>query len=54
MLHEFFGRESNVFDDLPQQQRRNVTTAMKWDPRAASIGVRILFMRATLSDFDKS
>ena len=54
MLDEFFRCEPNVFDDLPQQQRRNVTTTMKWNRCAASIGVAILFMRATLSDFDES
>jgi hypothetical protein len=52
--HEFLARETNVFDNLPQQKRRDITASVKRNGRASSIRVTILFMGAALTNFDKS
>ena len=52
--HEFLARETNVFDNLPQQKRRDITASVKRNGRASSIRMTILFMGAALTNFDKS
>jgi len=51
---EFLARETNIFDNLPQQKRRDITASVKRNGRASSIRVTILFMGAALTNFDKS
>jgi hypothetical protein len=52
--HEFLARETNIFDNLPQQKRRDITASVKRNSRASSIRMTILFMGAALTNFDKS
>lgn len=44
-------RNSDVFCDLSQECWSNVSTRVKRDRRAASIGMPVLLMRTTLSNF---
>jgi hypothetical protein len=43
----------NVLGDLPQKKRRNVS-GMKWNRRAAAIGMTKLFVGTALTDFDEA
>ncbi len=54
MSEELLNGESNVFGDLPEQNRRDVATFVKWDSSAATIRMTILAVRTALPYFDKS
>lgn len=50
---QFLHRQTDVTRDLAEEDRRNITTAMERYRRAASIGMPVLAMRPTLTDFDE-
>jgi hypothetical protein len=50
-LKEFFDREADVFGYLSEQDRGYISSAVKGDRRAASIGMAELLMGAPLSGF---
>ena len=51
---EVDGGEADVFGDLPNEPRRNVTPAVIRNRRAAPIGMAKLFVRAALANLDES
>lgn len=53
MADKLLNRHPNVFGDLPEKERRNVSAGMEWNGRSPAIGVAVLPMRAALADFDK-
>ena len=53
-LDEFFGRETNVFDDFAQKIRRDVSACVKWNGGNATIRVPELLVRSALADLCKA
>ena len=52
-LDQFLNRKSYIFCNLPQENRRNVSSFMKGDRCPSSVRVAILHVRASLADFPK-
>jgi len=52
--NEFFWGETDVFGDLPNKGRRDVSPAVIRNSRTATIRMTKLFMRTALSHFHKS
>ena len=48
MAQELFECQADVLDDLAEEHWRNISPRMVWDSRAATVGVPILHVRATL------
>ena len=49
MLEQFIKREANVFGDLPQQDRCDVSPLMKWHRGAAASSIAKLLVRTALA-----
>src|SRR5438067_8585017 len=49
-FQEGFGSEANVLDDFAEKVWRNVSRAVKWDSRHATVGVAKLFVRSALTN----
>jgi hypothetical protein len=54
MIDDLLGCESNVFGNLPKENRRNITPGMKRYRRAPAIWMPELSVRTSLSHFDES
>ena len=54
MREEFLFRDSNVFDNLAKEVRRNVASLMNGHRRYATIVVSELLMRAALANLDET
>lgn len=54
MTEKFFDGETDVFDNLSQQDWRNITARMKWDGGSAPIGMAKLTMRTALPHLHKT
>lgn len=54
MFEELIKREADVFGDLTEQDRGNVSTLVKRHRCAATGGIAELFMRAALADFGEA
>ena len=48
MAQKLFESQADVLDDLAEEHWRNISPRMVWDSRAATVGVPILHVRATL------
>ncbi len=44
MLEQLIKREPDIFGDLAEQDRRDVSTLMKWDGCATTCGIAELFV----------
>ena len=53
-LDEFFGRETNVFDDFAQKIRRDVASCVKWNGGDPTIRMPKLLVRSTLTNLSKT
>lgn len=51
---QFVNSEADVICNLPKEDRRKVSSLMKWDCGAATILVAELLMRTFLADFLKT
>lgn len=54
MLEEIIKREPDVFGDLTEQDRGNVSTLMKRNRCASTRGIAELFVRSALADFGET
>ena len=54
MQQELLRRESNIFDDLAKQERRDIAAAVKGNSRAASVRMSELFMLSALTHFNET
>jgi len=50
VLNELSDREADVLSDLAEQNRRDVSTLVKWHCSGSARAVSILLVRTTLSD----
>jgi hypothetical protein len=50
----FFDAYSNVFRDLAQQNRRDISATMKRDSGASAVRMTVLFVRSPLSNFNET
>lgn len=48
-LDQLLGSQADVFRDLTEESRRDVSTAVKGQRRLATVGVAVLPMRAALA-----
>ena len=53
-LDEFFGRETNVFDDFAQKIRRDVASCVKRNGGDPTIRMPKLLVRSTLTNLSKT
>jgi len=47
-------RNCDIFDNLAEKKRRNITATVKWNRSSASIGMAVLLVRTALTDLDKT
>ena len=53
-MDKVFHSESNVFTNLPKQDRGNIPARVEWNRCAASIGMPKLLVRTALTNFLKT